>query len=217
MKVFRLKPDYNYSRFYTWDPNSELEMNLYSSDLLGIGGTRRGEAWEPLTLYPDEPQKEWGDFAYLLSCNFAISEQALAILRPLLKPCCEFLPLVPYNDKAYYLLNVLNCFDCLDHEATTWVPPRPDPGKPEAIKDLKSISIDEYSFDAKNLPESALFRIPEERNVGELTVSGLFPAEQEFKSIVESERLTGLKFEEIWSEDGPRIGRNQRLKTALGF
>lgn len=217
MKVLRLRPDYDYLSFYTWNPEEYSGKELHSSRLLGIGGSRRAASWEPLNLYPEEVGRERGDFAYLLSCNFAVGEHALGILRPILEGACEFLPLAPYKGETYHLLNVLDVTDCLSHETTTWISPRVDPSKPEATESLKSISIDEYSFDVSKLPNSGLFRIPEEKNVGELTVSGLLPIEQEFKATVEREGLTGLKFETIWSEDGPRVPRKQRLRQSLGL
>jgi hypothetical protein len=217
MNVFRLEPDYNYARFYTWDPNGDKRQDLYSSGLVGIGGSRKADSWKPLNLYPDQSKQDRGNFIYLLSCNFAIDERALAICRPLLEPCCEFLPLAPYEGQVFFLLNVLECVDCLDKRATTWVPVRPDTRSGERPEGTRPISIDEYSFDRGRLPTSSLFRIPEERSVGELTVSGLVPIDEEFKSVVEREGLTGLRFEEIWSEGGPPVGREQRLRKALGF
>jgi hypothetical protein len=57
------------------------------------------------------------------------------------------------------------------------------------------------------IPHSALFRLP--KRAVTLTATGIVPLERDLKHVVERENLTGLTFEEIWSEDGPPI----RVKT----
>jgi len=151
---------------------------------------------------------------HLVSRNFAIDNHALAILRPLIETCCELLPLAPYDGEVFHLINVLDTIDCLDQTKTTWLPHSNDAPK-KRPKGSTAYSIDEYCFDVKRLPKSALFKIPEQSRSAELTVSGLLSPNKEFKSIVEREGLTGLAFEELWSEDGPRTGRSDRLGAAL--
>jgi hypothetical protein len=202
MKVFRLRPNYSYLSFYAWNQDEGGRIDMYASGMTAIGGTRRIASWNPLSLRPYKPGLPRGNFMYLWSLNFLVDEYALNLLRPLLRSCCEFLPLAPYEGQVFFLLNVLDCIDCLDKENTTWT---------------SSKMIDEYSFNAHELPPGTLFKIPEDRGALELTASGVATGGTEFKSIVEHEGLTGLEFEEVWSEEGPRVGRNQRLRQALGF
>jgi hypothetical protein len=67
----------------------------------------------------------------------------------------------------------------------------------------KSTQIEEFQFDPTRFDRHTLFKLP--KRAGLLTVDGLGRADPEFKALVENGGLTGLKFEEIWSESGPPI------------
>jgi hypothetical protein len=213
MKVFRLKPDFSYLSFYTWATQAGAN-DLYRSGMMSIGGGQRLPTWDALALYPDEPGLRRGNFMYLWSQNFAIDDHALAVLKPVLENCCEFLPLAPFEGQIFYLINALQCVDCLDNEQTEMAQAFRDK---ITGQDLPSKRIERYVFDPKKLPLSALFRIPEDRTRAELTVSGLTSPYAEFKSIVEREGLTGIQFEELWSTNGPPIRTRERFKKTLGL
>lgn len=91
-------------------------------------------------------------------------------------------------------MNVLEIVDCLDREKTKWKIGRS--GKPFG-------TIEEYRFVPERFTNSSLFRVP--KQVALLALTGTSDAQMEFKTLVERSGLTGLKFEEIWSQDGPPI------------
>jgi len=87
-----------------------------------------------------------------------------------------------------FLMNVLECVDCLNHDKCEWIYGKTT-GKP--------IQITKWAIHPHLLPESSLFKIP--RFMGGLYVStGLKDKEDEFKSILESAGLKGLKFSLVW-------------------
>jgi hypothetical protein len=84
--------------------------------------------------------------------------------------------------------------DCLDEEKTKWK---------IGEKSGKRFGIDEYQFAPERFTQSSLFVLPNASAL--LTLTGLSDPQMEFKTIVESEGLTGLKFEEIWTREGTPI------------
>lgn len=103
----------------------------------------------------------------------------------------ELLPL-KYSGQSYNLVNVLECVNCLDEQKTKWVT-----GKTTGAK----IRIADYHFNKERLSESTIFKIPETALAEILCVEGLKDPADEFKYQVDSRRLKGLRFEELWSDD----------------
>jgi hypothetical protein len=202
MKVFEINPDFAYQTFYTSDPDGPETMDEeYSLD----GGSKL-TTWRSLPIFEADPaQKPVGNFAHCWDGGFIVDTHASTVLKPVLEKCAELLPLKRYKGRAYYLLNVLNCPDCLDERRTKW-----RIGKKNKVR----FAIDEYQFVPDKLTDSTLFRIP--KHVSLFTVVGRPRANIEFKTMVEREGLTGLKFEEIWSEGGPPIKVKGIVEQALG-
>jgi len=202
MRVFEIKPNFAYQTFYTSDPNgSETEREEYSLD----GGSKL-KRWKPLPIFEGDPGlKPVGNFAHCWDGGFIIDVRASSVLKPILEKCAELLPLQRYKGNLYHLLNVLEPLDCLDDRRTKW-----RIGK----KHGKRIGIDEYQFIPSKLTNTTLFRLP--KRVALFTAVGRPGSKVEFKTIVEREGLTGLKFEEIWSEDGPPIKVKGIIEEVLG-
>jgi hypothetical protein len=201
MRVFEIKPDFAYQTFYTSDPNGLDDVEEeYSLD----GGSKLAN-WKPLPMFEADGHLKQGNFSHCWEGGFIVDTRASTVLKPILEECAEMLPLKRYKGRAYHLLNVLNCVDCLDEQRTKW-----RVGK----KNKTRFAIDEFQFIPERLPDSMLFRIP--KNVALFTVVGHPKARAEFKTIVEREGLTGLKFDEVWSEGGPPIRRKGLLEQVLG-
>ncbi len=201
MKVFEIKPDFTYQTFYTSDPNGPESVEEEYS----LGGGSKLATWRPLPLFEADRDRKQGNFAHCWEGGFIVDTHASTVLKPVLQRCAELLPLKRYKGGIYYLLNVLNCLDCLDEQRTKW-----RVGK----KNKARFAIDEYQFVPDRLTDSTLFRIP--KNVALFTVAGHPRAKVEFKAIVEREGLSGLKFEEVWSEGGPPIRAKGILDEVLG-
>jgi hypothetical protein len=201
MKVFEVKPDFAFLTFYTCDPNGPEDVEEeYSLD-----GRSKLATWKPLPMFEADGDLKQGNFAHCWDGGFIVDTHASTVLKPILEKCAELLPLKRYKGRVYHLLNVLNCLDCLDEQRTKW-----RVGKKNKVR----FAIDEYQFVPDKLTDSTLFRIP--KNVSLFTVVGRPRAKVEFKTMVEREGLTGLKFEEIWSEGGPPIKVKGIVEQALG-
>lgn len=211
MQVFKIKSDFNYQSFYTFDPNEqespENKEILRADILLGIG-TPRAASWKPLPLYAEKDTKPRGNFAHLWGLGkHAIDSRAIKILQPILEKTCELLPFMPLEDgEIFRRVNVLGRVDCLDEERTKWFVNK------KTGED--STEIEEYHFNPSRF-ESSLFLLPKHGGAL-LTVTGTSVPELEFKTIIEREGLTGLRFVELWSEDGPPIRMRRFLETLRG-
>ena len=183
MKVFQIKTDHRFPGF--------RYLGRCQGRDLSHGVSRADAAYMvPLPMYFEKTKLKPGDFAYSFCGGYALDSRACEVLRPILEQSCELLPLLPHEEETFHLLNVLEIVDCMDEEGTRFAISK--------ATGHKTIQIEKYQFAPDRFSESPLFKLP--RRVGLLTVTGLIAPELEFKTIVEREGLTGLKFEELWSE-----------------
>jgi hypothetical protein len=194
MKVFKIKPDFGFQSFFPYDAEDPRHDKLIETGLTMGSGASWLTIWDPPTLHTDGPPLKTGNFAHLWGLGgIAIDSWACEVLQPTLENC-ELLPFLPYRSEVFNWMNVLERIECLDEEKTKW-----KVGK----KSGKRFGIEEYQFAPERFTQSSLFTLPKDSAL--LTVTGLSDSQTEFKTIVEREGLTGLKFEEIWSQDGPPI------------
>ena len=185
MEVFRIR--LNSNRFQTFLP---VEQSIWNTDALKMDCKSKVAYWNAPEIYVPNPRHEQGDFFHLCSGAFVVSSVAAERLRDLLEMAGELLPL-QYEGVPFFLLNVLECANCLDPQNTEWVI-----GKTTGAK----IRIARYRFDKRRLTESTLFKIPETGVSEMLCVAGVKDREDEFKARVESGGLRGLLFEKLWSD-----------------
>jgi hypothetical protein len=186
MEIFRIQLNSNvFQRFLPVDPG------LWKTDILKMDCQCKMSTWESPELYIYNPKLEPGNFYHLCSGAFVVDAEAMEKLRDILEMAGELLPL-EHKGTPFYLVNILECVNCLDEKKTKWVI-----GKTTGAK----IRIAKYHFERSRLSESTLFKIPE-TSLGEvLCVSGLKDPEDEFKAQVESLGLKGLIFEKLWEAD----------------
>ena len=74
--------------------------------------------------------------------------------------------LLPVNCTEFngYLLNITQCVNCLDHDFCEYVKDE-DTGK--------SFGLKKIVFQKSMIPESTIFKIPEDRGVGIFTTEGI--------------------------------------------
>jgi len=184
MQVFRIR--LNSNKFQSFLPSDE---KVWETDLLKLDCRPKLQSWVPPSVYIDHPDQSKGNFFHFCSAGFVVDQNAKDDLGKILEIAGELLPL-PHQDALFHLVNVQQCVNCLDDEASTWVF-----GKTTSAK----IRIAEYRFHANSLPASSLFKIPETARSEVLTVTGLSEPEEDFKTVVERKGLQGLIFEELWS------------------
>ncbi len=189
MIIWKVVPDFRFRSFLASDPDrSELFEVEYTRELVKC--TPMLQTWRPLRLFAESARRKMGNFARSWGGGFLLDAHARNVLGPLLGGTVEFLPFLPYEGEVLHLLNVLECVDCLDGVRTKYVTDR------ETGANLTEIN--EYHFVPERLPSAPLFRLP--KRAALFALSGQAPTKDEFKKVFEREKLTGLKFEELWSD-----------------
>ena len=187
MRIYRVKCDVNnYQSFHLEKPDEwDLETGTFD-------GRPRSSEWCDPGVYVLHPKLKRGNFFSLGGSvgTFIVDVSTARELGDLLERSGELLPLT-HKGEQFYVVNVTECINVLDDENTEWVYGRTTGAK---------IDIKRYAFHANRLTETPLFKIPETCRAEILTFEGLKAPEDEFKFRVESSGLTGLIFDELWSD-----------------
>jgi hypothetical protein len=148
-------------------------------------------AWSPPRFRIYNPQAPSADFIGGITGALVVRRVSLERVRTFFELAGEILPIdVPGQDLC--LLNITDCVDCLDPSRTRWV---------LGETTHRPIRVAKYAFDPKLLPGSSLFKIPQTARGEVLTWEGRQDPDDEFKPFVESNGLTGLKFELLDEEE----------------
>lgn len=182
--IVRLDPE-NY-RVFTKGANFQRNIDL--SNLLRSGKSLP-EIWDPvfLTLYQGDEQEDGDviretsksvpDFAGGM-LGFSVNEKAYSIIKPLISNQVVFLPL---NTEVglYYELDIqeINCVDTENSEKVLF-------------SDGKIMRITQYKFYEDKLEEKHIFKS------SDAMLKPIFVS-NEFKKLVEENKLTGLTFHPI--------------------
>lgn len=190
MRVYRLV-------FETDDYQSLIpeDENIWETDVLDMDCTPKSEKWVPPKVRVYNPRKRRGHFFRLASSAMVISADVCERLQPQLDFAGELLPL-EWRGGEGYLLNVLECVDCLDHDRTEWVYRTADDGRQIRLR------IKKHVFMKHLVPEATIFKIPENYRAYIYILERCEDSEDEFKSMVELNNLEGISFKLVWeSED----------------
>ena len=115
MEVFRLRLDSN--SFQSLLP---ADTTIWGGTALKMACKSKMPSWESPAVYVQNPQKVAGNFFHLCSGGLVVDAVALEKLQTILEMAGEILPL-SCQDGPYYLLNVLECVNCLDDASSKWV------------------------------------------------------------------------------------------------
>jgi hypothetical protein len=193
MKVFKLTCDGDKFK------NLEIDRRGYASDTeykaafedLRFGGIEKSD-WKPPKMHFGNPLKRDPDFwmVGIASGSFAVGPRALKLVYSFLEMSGEVLPL-PVKGLELSVLNVLQVYDCIDPDRSEW---RTIPNSNERGGLLKPFFVPE------NMKQSTLFKFPEWRHKVFCWEEDRDP-ETEFKACVEKNKLKGLEFELVWSDE----------------
>jgi hypothetical protein len=170
---------------------TEAERAAYSIKHLEFRGFPITE-WNPPPMMPLYPSRKKPDFWSADGTAFAVGERALKNtpgLDRMLAKAGQLLQL-PFLRQTLTVCNILAHKGCIDEEKSEWV-----------IRKLdgQRVDVERPCFIAAYLPESSLFKISQApRRI--FTWEKDQNPEQEFKASVEKNKLTGLNFFPIWSE-----------------
>jgi hypothetical protein len=184
MRVFRIVPDSNL--FQSFLPSDAANVMVFDMD-----GSSKIQTWVPPAVYVLMPKLKKGDFYQFNPSTLITSERATEALRSHLEAAGELLPLV-HEGEQFTVLNVTQCINCLDTAKTDWYLV-PDTGQ--------KIRPKRYVFHSGRFIESTLFKIPETARAEIFVLEGLHPPEEEFRAIVERQKLQGIKFVEVWNDE----------------
>jgi len=173
MKVFKIEYDVDNFQSLLWNKldNGKSRRLEFDCEPISVPLT-------PPDVYSLKPKLQRGDF-WMFNRTFAIPPSSFAKVQPFLEEAGQVLTL-PYKSEEFQVLNALNCVDCVDKEKSTMS------------------GIKRFAFVADLVPRG-IFKVPYSYSmfVGEFTCD----AETEFKTFVEKNGLTGLKFVLEWSNE----------------
>lgn len=126
---------------------------------------------------------DWRLLDFISGYSYApfVSQRVYDCLGNALSGMAQFVSIGPILDVPYYLLNVTKLADCLDANNSEFVRSPDDPNRILYIK--------KYRFQSELIPDSPLFRIPQ--NLGDVL------ATNEFIELVLRHRLTGVDFQDV--------------------
>jgi len=186
MKVFEVLVDGDsYQRLEQEDKSSAaLHDPMYKFD-----GMPKADKWRPLSVYIPNPKRPRPDFFASFLGSFVLDPERMPPeIWEFTDMAGELLP-HPFEGQQFELMNILDVVNCVDAEKSIWLPL---PGGRKMMQ--------RPAFHADRFGESSLFKIPE-LPFRPLCYEGLKSREDEFKTFVEDNHLTGLKFREIWSDE----------------
>jgi hypothetical protein len=178
-KVYRIQNDVtDYQYFLTESDDDALRLSMECKPLL--------HTWIPPEVIIYEPLLKRGDLFNFNSSSLILSPRATEALRPFLQAAGELLE-VPYEGQSFWLLNVLQCVDCLDEAKTGW-------------REHKGIRLapERYMFHPDRLPASCLFKIPQTCR-GEVLILDREDGKGFVDALVEH-HIEGYKLELLWTD-----------------
>lgn len=154
--------------------------------------------WREPTFYVKDPVRDKRmDFTYLSAGGFAYWEKVNeSDLGEIIEKCGEVLPAKveskPNPDEKLYVFNCTACYNCFDREngKARWTP-----------DGRMAIQVEKYAFHLDRIGDANLFKIPETHRVAIYTITGQEEPEDEFYSLYHALGFTGLKFEEVWTDE----------------
>jgi hypothetical protein len=155
-----------------------------------FNGRRFPRKWQPIRLYVSMPLLPYPDLFNFGIATFVCTERAAELAEEPLGMCGELLPVTLERTKGkFFVYNVTNCINAVDYRKSKWETLLP--GKKLLVKP---------AFLADRLGDLSIFKLAEDfgTTIYCLERSG-DPDDGEFKAVVEHHRLTGLRFELIWS------------------
>lgn len=203
MKIYRVSTDDD-CQILVNDERSPAKKDIVYS--LGIGKKFNGK-WVTPKLRIYNPLEKKPNFYYFASGSFVVDEKTCDIFQSIFEMAGELLP-VNCTDFKGYLLNITQCVNCLDHDFCEY----------EKDSDTgEDLYLKKVVFQKSMIPESTLFKIPEDNGVDIFTTEGM-GIREEFKEMYEKHKMKGLKFELIWSDEklsrslSKKISKPSKLK-----
>jgi hypothetical protein len=186
MKVFEVSTDGDdYQMLEPEDKQPIVDgVRLYMFD-----GTPKAEDWMPLSLYIPNPTRPRPNFFHSFLGAFVVSPATMTPeIAEFLEMAGELLPL-PFEGQEFEIANILEVVNCINANESIW---KTYPSGKKLVR--------KPAFYPDRFGESSISKIPEMR-YRIFCYEGIKSREDEFKTYVEDNHLTGLKFREVWSDE----------------
>lgn len=186
MIIYRIKPSLDKIQ-------NILPVDEGFYDILTFAGEPKLPTWEPISFYVFNPLRVKANF-YIFASNsgvIAMDEKAAYELSPFWGLAGELLPIYLEDGTKLLLLNVLEIANALNQKDTVF-DYYPDGTRGRILKPV---------FHTNRFPESSIFKIPEVVKSNILTYSGVKAPEDEFYTAYHESGLSGLVFEEYYSNE----------------
>lgn len=182
MKVYKVSLATN--DFMRLLPSEDFDA---SNGVFPLVGTTKQDVWpagvKAIAMNEDRLRPDLISFG---ANNIAFFRSAKANLRSLLPSSAELLPFT-WGSEVGDVVNLIGAFDCLDEEKSEW-----DEFKGKRIR-LRNIV-----FNKKRVPDDILFKV---RGAEAQIFSPDHENESKcFKAFCESSKVSGLRFEEVFSD-----------------
>ncbi|MDR0573557.1 MAG: hypothetical protein LBG96_05920 [Tannerella sp.] len=150
------------------------------------------EKWNFYEMYNSTPAKKSKDFYTMFTSGVLIfNESTLEICRTVFEMAGEILPVKVERGPDLYLLNVLECMNGLNYDTTVW----------DYYNDGTKGRILKFGFHPERvLNEASIFKIPEVISTIIFCYADVKNPDDEFYHIYHKHKLTGLIFEEVYSD-----------------
>lgn len=191
VEVYKLTTDVTNYRILAPSDSSFIKEKMYVFD-----GTSRIATWHEPTFWVYNPILPSSDFVSA-GGTIAFGEKLKANHRVMecLEMSGEFLPIRLETGERYYILNVTDCINSLDHSACMF-------GRyyDTESQSVKQGSLEGYAFHPERISSAPIFKVPETVKAHVLTSrnTGRLHCPDDFMTVYEEEGLTGLKFEKVW-------------------
>ena len=156
-----------------------------AEEIWAFDGHPLKKEWKPLSVKRMEPEKglELSDAPGFTIPVF--SKEALLVLQPFIHDSVEVLEL-KFEEREYYGINVISVLDIVDYEKAKYI---------KFQSSDRIMLFTKYAFRmCDEIKQHHIFKIIDEPR------RGAFVSE-EFKEMVEKNRLTGFKFELVWDSE----------------
>jgi hypothetical protein len=187
-RIYRLEFDPSYQSLALADPS------LLATPAFHFDSTSKSGSWEPIDLIKVKDDKPEPDFWKLegVPVGFVCDENILGELQTL-ENIIEALP-VHFGSRTLYLVHVneCGCWDALDNAHCVWPSGTLGIGVPSR-----------YAFLPSRLCFTTVMTVPETCEHEIYVYSYCDDPVHEFKAEVENQKMMGLAFKKIWSENMP--------------
>ena len=166
-------------RFRTINGRSQEFKDFVFNEIV-VSTQKIKHLWKPFPFRFDEKKKKFSDFPFLNTHLYAISERALVVLKDMIDHYVEILPLnIENSDLEYYAMNVIQTYDI-------------DVARSDFFDNTDPVSVFAYAFPDDILPQAPIFKLTDDIQSGFTRTY----VSEEFREIVETNKLVGLLFDE---------------------